>query len=355
MLCAVLARNEVPFRAYSVDFGKEASLARRVAETLHVPLDVLSVFRDPGRSIPEAHEAIDCTYRVDQTWGWEMARRVAEDGCEVLLDGLAFDAILGAVHRVPADEASRFAWALKANYGDLPRKYVEMTAGPKIAEVAEECLRSSLNDEAQACMERAGPLASENFVMANRVRKYTFGYCLANLRFLPGGFPYITRELFEHCMRLPIAERLQSNLYRRIYRELFPDLAAIPWAKTGVALDRYQARRTSRVRSMFEAAARRATRGRAPWTGMNPFDQVYRTRRDFREVFDGHKYEGPAWETAEAIREAMRLELSGRNLGDLIQGLYTVDRFLRRFGPSGRADGLPEDDATARPHPLSWH
>src|SRR5439155_3732537 len=135
--------------------------------------------------------------------------------------------------------------------------------------------------------DRAGPRASDYFLMNNRIRRYTFGYCLANLRHLPCGFPYVTRELFAHCLRLPLGERLEHNLYRRIYRELFPELARIPWAKTGLPLDRYgPPPGESRWKLRLVAVIRRLTRGRVNLQEKGSFDTAFRKRQEFRVVFE---------------------------------------------------------------------
>jgi hypothetical protein len=340
LLVAVLARNGVPFRAYNVNFGREAPLARRVAEALRVPLRGLPMVAEPD-TIPEAHDAVDCCYHVNQTWGWEMARAAAaEDGCDLLLDGLAFDTILGAVHHVAGEDPAALTRSLEANYKEVhPRTLAELT-GAAAGAAVEQAVRASLECAAREALERAGPHASDYFLMNNRIRRYTFGYCLANLRHLPGGFPFVTRELFEHCMRLPPAERREHTLYRRIYTEMFPELARIPWAKTGLPLDRYgPPAGAGKVWAWAEAAVRRLTRGRLNLTPRGSFDARFRRRRDFREVFSGRLQ--AARDSAcgclprETHRNTLRRELAGRNLGSIIQGLYTVENFLARHVDGG--------------------
>src|SRR5262249_14791624 len=154
---------------------------------------------DPIHNIPAAHDAMDCAYHANQTWGFAMARALAEDGCDLILDGLAFDTILGSVHRVAGGDPNALAVALAANYAEVDRDSVARVAGEEAATEFMGTLTTSLKEMARECLEQAGPLASDYFVMTNRIRKYTFGYCLANMHHLAGAFPYVTRELFEHC------------------------------------------------------------------------------------------------------------------------------------------------------------
>lgn len=341
MLAAVLARNGVPFRAYNMDFGRECAIARRVAQALGVPLRVLPMMADPGRNVPEAHDALDCAYHVNQVWSWDLAQRaVAEDGCDVLFDGLAFDTILGAVHHVGGDDPATLARALRSNYQDVDCGTLGWVTGPEAAEAVQRSLDAELLDAARASIRLAGPRASDHFLMNNRIRRYTFGYCLANLQRVPCAFPYVTRELFEHCLRLPLGERLEHNLYRRIYRELFPELARIPWAKTGLPLDRYgPPPGERRWKLLLKAAVRRLTRGRINLQGRGAFDTDFRRRADFREVFwkrleaDGSYLDAvlPVGTSARALAGMM----AGRSWGGIVQGLYTVANFLARFVREG--------------------
>jgi hypothetical protein len=336
MLAAVLAKNGVPFRAYNIDFGSENAIARRVADTLRVPLTTLPMLDDPRRTIPAAHEAVDCAYHVNQGWGWDMARRMAaDDGCDLLLDGLAFDGILGTSHRVGGDDAAALAGALREWYQDVNTATLASVTDAATGAAVEESLGAAVLEAARQAVSEAGPRASEFFLMNNRIRRYTFGFCLANLSHLACGFPTVTRALFEHCLSLPLGERLEHNLYRRIYRELFPELARIPWARTGRPLDSYGPPQGSgRWRAWLEAAVRRVTRGRVTLQARGGFDVDFRTRAEFRAAYcDRLQHNGAhllALLPAETVPVTLRRELAGRNLGGVIQGLYTVENFLAR-------------------------
>jgi hypothetical protein len=341
MLAAVLAKNGVPFRAYNMDFGDETPLARRVAETLGAPLRVLPLLEGLARNVPEAHDAVDCGYHVNQVWGWEMARRAAaEDGCDLLLDGLAFDTILGSVFHVGGDDDAALARALTGGYEDTYHPTMVSLAGPQAAATVQELLRTSMLEGARASIRAAGPRASDHFLMTNRIRRYTFGYCLANLHQVACGFPYVMCELFEHCLRLPIAERLEHNLYRRIYRELFPELARIPWAKTGLPLDRYgPGPRRGRWKIWLGALLRRLTLGRVALQGRDSFDVAFRKQAELREVFC-KGLRADVWHLgallpAEMATSTLSRELAGRDLGGVIQVLYTVENFLARHVDEG--------------------
>jgi hypothetical protein len=341
MLTAVLAKNGVPFRAYNMDFGAETPIARRVAQTLGVPLRVLPLLAGLARNVPEAHDAVDCGYHVNQVWGWEMARRAAaEDGCDLLLDGLAFDTILGSVFHVRGDDDAGLARGLAQGYEDTSHETVVRLAGARAAAAVQELLQTTLLEGTRASLRAAGPRASDHFLMTNRIRRYTFGYCLANLHQVACGFPYVTRELFEHCLRLPLGERLEHNLYRRIYRELFPELARIPWAKTGLPLDRYgPGPRRGRLAGWLGALLRRLTLGRVTLQGRDSFDAAFRKRGEFREVFC-RRLRADTWHLgellpAEMAANTLRRELAGRNLGGVIQVLYTVENFLGRHVDEG--------------------
>jgi asparagine synthase (glutamine-hydrolysing) len=340
LLCAVLAKNDVPFTAYNINFGHETALARQVARALRMQIRELPMLPYPEHDIPAAHDEVDCCYHVNQTWGFDMARTAAQDGCAVLLDGLAFDAVLGSVLEVPVGAPVDMARALLENYREVDRATLEKVSGEEAAARFMDTLLSSLEEMARECQDQAGPNASEYFVMTNRVRKFTFGYCLANLHHLPGAFPYVTRELFEHCLRLPRSERHEHNLYRRIYHERFPELAQIPWAKTGLPLDRYgPAPDQSAWRRRVEAVLRRVSGGLINWTYSWSFDATLRTRRDVATTF-ARRLRTPHARVGgclppQTVLNTWKREFAGRNLGAFFQGLYTVENFLARFVDEG--------------------
>jgi hypothetical protein len=329
MLAAVMVKNGVRIQAYNIDFGREAEIARQVADTLGIPLTTLPMLGRP-ESVPEAHASVDGAYHLNQMWGQEMARRAAEDGCDVLTDGLAFDAILGAVFQCgPGDEA--LATNLEANFSDVTEPMLARQGGAAYAQGVFGRVRAGIAAEARAAVAQAGPRASEHFVMRNRVRKYTFGYCLANERPLPGRFPYITRELFEHCLRLPVAAREEHRLYRRIYRELFPALARIPWAKTGLPLDQYGSLEPSRWWLTLSALVRRLSFGWLAMDGRGSFSHMVRTEARLRAVYEA-MWRLPSPGLEEVLPEAVAARavsdhLTGHELGGLVQAVATVKHF----------------------------
>ena len=330
LLAAVLSRHGVPVQAYNIDFGHEAAIARRVANTLNLPLRELAMLDRPA-AIPEAHRAVDGAYHVNQVWGWEMARQSAQDGCDVLFDGLAFDTILGAVFHVTGADMSALARNLEAYWTIGTEVTLARVMDAEAANRAYSVVRASVGEQVKEAIKRAGSRASDYFLMTNRIRKYTFGYCLANLHALPGRFPYITTALFEHCQGLPLKMRREHTLYRHIYRELFPDLAAIPWAKTMLPLDRYAPANSPRWQPLLAAVVRRLSRGRMSLSGRGSFESIFSRRRDLRALFDevlgGGLIDG-AFPPGTGTRAVHGLR-TGKPFGEIVQGLYTVEHCLR--------------------------
>jgi hypothetical protein len=341
MLAAVLARNGVPCHAYNMDFGRETPIARQVASTLRIPLRVLPVLAAPARTILAGHEAIDCQYDVNQTWGGDMAEQAARDGCDVFLDGLAFDAILGTVHRVAGADVASLSAGLKGYYQEIGVKSLGRVTGTATAARIQESWDDSIRSAARDCLENAEERASDYFLMVNRIRRYTFGFGLANLYHLPGRYPYVTRALFDHCMRLPLEQRQEHRLYRRIYCELFPDLARIPWAKSNRPLDKFgRSPESSRPWHILAAAVRRLSRGRLQLPGSSSLLHEFRVRPELREPFLRRLRRPTMLGTTGCIPEQTILRLfhkqqAGYDYLGLLQALFTVENFLVRFVKDG--------------------
>jgi hypothetical protein len=331
LLCAILAKNGVPLQAYNIQFGKENPIAQRVADTLDVPLDCCPMWSRP-ESIPDAHRAMQCSYHVHQVWGWDMARRAASEGqCDVLFDGLALDAVLGFTHHVAGPGVAELTASLVRNYVDICQKSLARLLGETTARTWFDDVRAELSMEAAKALDESGSLCSDYFLMHNRLRKYTFGYCLANRKCISSRFPYVANRLFEHCMQLPTELRAEHRLYRRLYQEQFPKLAVIPWAKTGLPLDRYRSVSTPSWRLYLNAAVRRLSWGSWSWDEAGAFDVALRRSQPLRAVFDAVL--GLDVSAVNRIvpsplcRSARRAQLRGYDLGGLLQGLYTVKHF----------------------------
>jgi asparagine synthetase B (glutamine-hydrolysing) len=343
LIGAVLARNGVPVRAYHLEDGKESALVREVARAIGAP--VKSVPPNEPHAIPAAHRAIDCCYHVGQVKGRELARRAAEeDGCEVLFDGLGLDAILGPPPHPAGLPAGELARDFERRYAGISEEDLAAVMGERTArEEVFPAVRASLEEQAGEAIKSAGVRAGEAFLLTNRIRKYSFGARLAQQAYLAGRFPGLSTRLFEHCLRLPADLRQGHTLYRRVYLELFPELARIPWARTGLPLDRLTPEPPSRWRLWLSAAVRPFRRG--PSRGEDRFDREFRKRGPLQETFlavlkaDVEGLEGVLPEGFAA--RVVERRLAGENLGGLLGGLYTIKHFLasvRRPVPASGAN-----------------
>jgi hypothetical protein len=333
LLCAVLAGNGVPVQAYTTQTGKEAIIAGEVARALGVALREPRPF-DAPQTIASAHEAIDCGYHVQQTAGWDLARRAAEeDGCEVWFDGLALDAVLGPAPYPYRDNSAELARELEADaekgdsLGKSTHDYLHTHVYPAV--------RTSLKELAGEALERARLLAPEQFLMTNRIRKHAFGSCLANLSHLPGRFPCLTTRLFEHGIQLPAEMRREHALVRRILGERFAELARIPYSRIESPLDRYAVTPQGRWRPWLEEAVRWLSRGRLSLTERDRFDVDLRKRAALKEAFlTVLSAPTPGLDEVlppEFVAQVVRRHMKGRNLGGLLQGVYTVKHFVARM------------------------
>jgi hypothetical protein len=137
-------------------------------------------------------------------------------------------------------------------------------------------------------------------------------------------------------MRLPVAQREQSRLYRRIYQVFFPDLARIPWAKTGLPLDQYATPRHSYLQDFLCALVRRATLGRRHIGQVSTFEDLLRSSPNFQSaiaqacdapsLYSGHDWSGP-------LRKALSSQRRGRDMAYLILPFYVAQRFLSWDAP----------------------
>ncbi len=255
----------------------------------------------------------------------------------MLFDGLALDAVLGPAPYAFRENSAELARELESDaerddlMGKAVSEYLRAHVYPEV--------RTSLKELAGEALDRAGRLAPEQYLMTNRIRKLAFGSCLASLGHLPGRFPCISTRLFEHGMQLPTDARREHTLVRRILRERFAELARIRWARSDLPLDRYAEPPAVRWRpSWLEETVRWLSRGRLSLTDRDRFDVDLRKRPALKEAFlTVLSAPTPGLDelvSPELVAQAVRRHLNGRNLGGLLQGMYTVKHFLTCFvGP----------------------
>ncbi|WP_244270857.1 hypothetical protein [Thioalkalivibrio sp. ALJ1] len=266
------------------------------------------------------------------------ARRLAETGSTATIDGFLQDLLFKATF---LRDHSREAQV----EGQLARMRYNAAALGFAANSEEVRL---LTDYIHAAYPEAGSGldASQRHYLENRSRRLVYNIVRLNQNYLDVRTPALDHALMDFALNLPWELRRGSWLYRRIIHRLDPNLAAIPYDKTGLPL------LDPRPRSRGKALARqlRPLLDRA-WPGrpfLQPaegnFARIARRDPTFRQQA-AELLAGSEW-----LPEALHLKdpssalKPGREMGqahmDCLGGLLTVATLERSVD---RSHPLPED------------
>jgi asparagine synthetase B (glutamine-hydrolysing) len=154
-------------------------------------------------------------------------------------------------------------------------------------------------------------------------------------------FPGLDYEVFDFFSSIPyshLADPLE-NFYRRLIALLSPEVARIPWADTGLPLDRDLSAKSKRIRGlnrMMSYYLGRLTHGRIDLTlPAHTCDYLFRHNKRFHDYVvetleEFSTYDSP-FASRRGIRELIRHQESGRNYFLIIEYMLTMNKFFKKF------------------------
>jgi hypothetical protein len=176
------------------------------------------------------------------------------------------------------------------------------------------------------------------FALLNRGRRYTLAFTNLNKRYVPIGTPALDYALVDFCLSVPPLYREASRLHRAILVQDFPQIAPIPWMKTGLPLDQdFSAAlfRRKTLRKYGRYAISLLSRGRIE--KKPDYDHNYRFRHDQRfqqfylEVLRDPRTASRGIIDRKGIERLISLQLRGMNQFNLIDGLTTIELWYRAY------------------------
>lgn len=170
------------------------------------------------------------------------ARRLAATGSRATVDGFLQDLLFKATF---LREQSR-EQQIQGHLARLRYNAAALGFGPDSPQVrrVEECIREDFPAG------DTGLEASQRHYLENRSRRLVYNIVRLNQNYLDVRTPALDHALMDFALALPWQLRKGSWLYRRIIQRLSPELAGIPYDKTGLPL------LSPRPRSLGKATAR---------------------------------------------------------------------------------------------------
>jgi asparagine synthetase B (glutamine-hydrolysing) len=259
---------------------------------------------------------------------------------DAVIDGMCLDAQIGETF----SEHTKFTRELRNNekidalfriFLGFPRDLALRLFTKKFQSCLDELSKRRVMESIQHKIDLPISLLSQYYCFVQRVRRYTVGMALINRYNIETIFPFYDYDFFDFVLKLPEIMRRNRKLHKELLLNRFPNLASIPWEKTGLPVGiepKYFQRKLRNFEMFLNFAIRRLSHGRFEF-GQEKFGYDSRLRHDkefFKFCFDVLRIPTLLDEhlRGSAVEELWRLQLSGRNYAGLLLRLVQIKLFL---------------------------
>jgi asparagine synthetase B (glutamine-hydrolysing) len=301
---------------------------------------------DIGEVTREGMEISDGNIHCHQFWFLPVVREICNQNLvDVLLDGYLMDVFFGDTFLVLPKKklyTDEEKWKIINSIWRRGRPiFVEKAFLPEFYREYEEANRATI----EAGMARIDEPHLSNFIhrysFANRSNRYSVALPNVQRQYVEYGYPGLDYELTDFFLRIPPAFKKGARFYRSILVRCFPELAQVPWIKTGRPLDRDKTRIDRLldgrlpVRQIGTAALLRLSLGRLDWSHRADLNRHFRRDSGFRSFFmeilkDPRTHSRGIIDRRGAQRLADFVD-RGWPVFTFIQSLVTVELWFRKF------------------------
>jgi asparagine synthase (glutamine-hydrolysing) len=333
--------SQIPSYTWGIEGCRDLRYARQTAESLNSPHHAFVY--DPAYIAEYGQRGVWLTEGFCDTTDMHVLPYVqtCANDCDVLLDAMAGDAVLGGnfINRKwwnssNTAQAAKHLWNWR--FGMLSPETGEALLGRERYQWTVERARQLFCDqyalyEAPTEMDR-----TMAFLLDNRVRR-----CSSNGAYLfrwqaEMHFPFFDNEFFDFVMQVPYRWRHRHKLYVEMLRRQYPAMAHIPWQRTGLPAG-------TRWPLRFFAAAAGKVNEKAErfsfWPDLFPGRHVARFDQWFRGPLQGfvdktllsEKCLDRGFLKAEGLRKIVHEHNNGANHQKLIGVLSSLELFQQLF------------------------
>lgn len=263
-------------------------------------------------------------------------------GLSIAVDGIGLDILLrGIFLLVDFNMSNRkdFYDAIRRQFTFADYEITDMIFSKEVAtnikkrsiEAVEEVLNQS---EAANSIE-----ATREFYFKVRSRKLVSSgnaFWEASQEFL---FPGVDNELFDHCVTLSPKHFKGGPVYRKCLSSLLPQIAQIPWEKTGKPILRNVSRYEMRYKAFTNKLTRklcRISKGMVDLsTNSVSYDRFYRQNDSFRKwadsiIFNKNSKMKEIY-NIDGLHKVTKLQLKGTNLFRFINTAISIEKLFSKY------------------------
>ncbi|MBC2695467.1 MAG: hypothetical protein HF982_09375 [Desulfobacteraceae bacterium] len=344
-IAGYLNLKHTKFDCYNLGFKRgfcDTIYSKMIAERINVPwhfFDFMNI--DYVDLIPEALNCLGYHISYNQCSFYPIFRSErVQDKNDVILDGMCLDAQIGETfsaftrgeQKTLKDEAGELLYDM---FFGIKRPFAQHLFEPEFVNLIVEGCKRRILTSVEHKIDLPLSQLSQYYCFITRVRRYTVGVSLINRYSLDTQFPFYDNDFFDFVLQLRPDFRKDRYMHKVLLMKKFPELAAIPWEKTGLPVGIKPCSIKKKIDSFiseFHYLLNRLTYGHLE-LGKNRFTLDWRFRNDkqfnkfcidvlkTRCSFDRYLKNN-------AIEDLIRFEESGRNYIGLILSLVQVKLFF---------------------------
>ncbi|HOW42777.1 MAG TPA: asparagine synthase-related protein [Candidatus Omnitrophota bacterium] len=342
----------------AVTFGarkcREVLLAREVVVKLRCDSHLIKEIRPQGfvGSIMETLKNTECQCESLGLSGpySTMKETLANNQFDLLLGGFCGDLILGGsfLRRDGVINSNE-------NLDQVAQYLFNLMEGPELApfqasiftEVMQENFTryrlSNIKNELKIISDKVDSYGDllDWFIITNKIFHFINYAQRNNTIHVKEFYPFFDYEFFDFVYSLPLSMRKKHRIYKEIYKMQFPELAEIPWLKSGVNLYSNPGKLRTFIRKQvisFSQAVSRLSFGKMnidnPYAYAN-YDNWFRTDKTFRQIIEKVLMDPRTIErgyySKTGLRNLLNMQKNGKNYFTLIDRLFTFEMWNRLF------------------------
>lgn len=328
-------------------FSKEEQIAKRLSDTCNASWHVYDPLEfDYGFMLRRGFDLSDGATHAHQYWFLPVAEDICASGeVEILLDGYLMDVFLGDTFLVlgphgKCDDVDQVRRIINRIWRRCDPIFARQTLLPGFYSEYEEANVESIDEELRKIDEANISNLIHRFSLANRSNRYSVALPNVQRQLVEYGFPGLDYDLTDFFLRVPPRYKKGAALYRAILHRKFPDVAAVPWAKTGkpltagknlydLALEKFP------VKALGAQILLRMSGGRLDKSHKGDLNRLFRRNRGFRETFESilrdPRTHSRGIIDSRGVERLVDLIDGGWPLFTFVQTLVTVEMWHRRF------------------------
>jgi len=183
------------------------------------------------------------------------------------------------------------------------------------------------------------PLAHNLWDMTVRQRRFTFSSPAVDRYVVEQVTPFTDNDVVDLMLSLPVRHLFGQRVYKRMILQTFPEIAGVPWAKTGHRLSTSLVVDMAVQARLYVAKRIRRTATRAEPTGTGPGSGDLKTYIDTRFSLDA--FAADLFDR-DAIQRVIQAALDGSGSAAPLFVLLTLAECARLFGTGGLTEPPPE-------------